>query len=281
MQTHMKARAESYAHAWLARLAPLTDRAGRVRGVCVTAHDFTEQFRARERLQLVNEASMRIGTTLDVTRTAQELADVCRALAGRLRQRGAAGSGVRARACRRPAVRAAGVAAPRRPAVPCTAGTCRRASRQVGEVVVYPENSPQADSLVAGHSVVASVPAGDLDPWLAVDETRARRFEEYGVHAMLSVPLQARGTTLGVAAFTRFNHPEAFTRPRRAAGRGGHRARRRLHRQRPPLLAGAGDHAHPPSAVCCPGPCRARPPWRPPPAICRPHAPGWAATGST
>ncbi|CAM5558505.1 hypothetical protein SALBM217S_09392 [Streptomyces griseoloalbus] len=77
MQTHMKARAESYAHAWLARLAPLTDRAGRVRGVCVTAHDFTEQFRARERLQLVNEASMRIGTTLDVTRTAQELADVC------------------------------------------------------------------------------------------------------------------------------------------------------------------------------------------------------------
>ncbi|CAM5558573.1 PAS domain S-box-containing protein OS=Streptomyces albaduncus OX=68172 GN=FHS32_002661 PE=4 SV=1 [Streptomyces griseoloalbus] len=81
----------------------------------------------------------------------------------------------------------------------------------MGEVVVYPENSPQADSLVAGHSVVASVPAGDLDPWLAVDETRARRFEEYGVHAMLSVPLQARGTTLGVAAFTRFNHPEAFT----------------------------------------------------------------------
>src|SRR5690606_26675446 len=72
-----KATGEARAHAWLARMAPLTDQAGRVRGVCVTAHDFTGQYRARERLQLVNEASIRIGTTLDVTRTAQELAEVC------------------------------------------------------------------------------------------------------------------------------------------------------------------------------------------------------------
>ncbi|BFO18938.1 hypothetical protein SHKM778_53260 [Streptomyces sp. KM77-8] len=57
----------------------------------MTAHDFTEQYRARERLQLVNEASIRIGTTLDVTRTAQELAEVC-ARARRLRQRGPAGA---------------------------------------------------------------------------------------------------------------------------------------------------------------------------------------------
>ena len=58
-------------------MAPLTDAEGRVRGVCSAAHDFTDQYLARERLQLVNEASVRIGTTLDVTRTAQELADVC------------------------------------------------------------------------------------------------------------------------------------------------------------------------------------------------------------
>lgn len=43
----------------------------------MSVHDLTEQHRARERLQLVNEASVRIGTTLDVTRTAEELADVC------------------------------------------------------------------------------------------------------------------------------------------------------------------------------------------------------------
>src|SRR5690606_17859416 len=80
-----------------------------------------------------------------------------------------------------------------------------------GEVVVYPAAAPQADSLIAGHSIIASVPAGDLDPWLQVDEVRAAQIERFGVHSMLSVPLQARGTTLGVAAFTRYRRPETFT----------------------------------------------------------------------
>ncbi|MFF5159431.1 SpoIIE family protein phosphatase [Streptomyces sp. NPDC000348] len=208
MQTHMKATAESHAHAWLARLAPLTDPSGRVRGVCATAHDFTEQYRARERLQLVNEASIRIGTTLDVTRTAQELAEVCvPALADFVsvdllepEEPGGEPTGPLTTpvSLRRVAHRS------------LTPGSPESVAR-TGEVVVYPATSPQADSLIAGHSVVASVPSGDLDPWLAVDEVRARQVREFGVHSMLSVPLQARGTTLGVAAFTRFARPEPFT----------------------------------------------------------------------
>ncbi|MFJ9046265.1 SpoIIE family protein phosphatase [Streptomyces sp. NPDC102347] len=208
MQTYMKATSENHAHAWLARMAPLTDRSGRVRGVCVTAHDFTEQFRARERLQLVNEASMRIGTTLDVTRTAQELAEVCvPALADfvsvELLEPDEAGG--------EPAGPLSPPVSLRRVAQQSVTAGSPEAVADVGEVVVYPEASPQADSLLTGHSIVASVPSGDLDPWLSVDTIRARRIEEYGVHSMLSVPLQARGTTLGVAAFTRFSQPEAFT----------------------------------------------------------------------
>ncbi|MDU0304227.1 MULTISPECIES: SpoIIE family protein phosphatase [unclassified Streptomyces] len=208
MQTYMKATSENHAHAWLARMAPLTDRSGRVRGVCVTAHDFTEQFRARERLQLVNEASMRIGTTLDVTRTAQELAEVCvPALADfvsvELLEPDETGGD--------PAGPLSPPVSLRRIAQQSLTADSPEAVAAVGELVVYPEASPQADSLLTGHSIVASVPSGDLDPWLSVDETRARRIEEYGVHSMLSVPLQARGTTLGVAAFTRFSQPEAFT----------------------------------------------------------------------
>src|SRR5882757_2824432 len=76
-QGYVRAGGEERAHAWLGLLAPLIDADGRVRGVCMTAHDFSEHYMARERLRLVNEASVRIGTTLDVTRTAQELADVC------------------------------------------------------------------------------------------------------------------------------------------------------------------------------------------------------------
>ncbi|GGV39173.1 SpoIIE family protein phosphatase [Streptomyces griseoflavus] len=208
MQTYMKATSESRAHAWLARLAPLTDGSRRVRGVCVTAHDFSEQFRARERLQLVNEASMRIGTTLDVTRTAQELAEVCvPALADfvsvdLLEPDEPGGEPVQPRttpvSLRRVAHRS------RTPGDP-------EATVETGELVVYPAAAPHADSLIAGHSIMASMSSGELDPWLAADEERAREIREHGVHSILSVPLQARGTTLGVAAFTRFSHPEAFT----------------------------------------------------------------------
>ncbi|MEV5427815.1 SpoIIE family protein phosphatase [Streptomyces sp. NPDC052701] len=208
MQTYMKAGSESRAHAWLARIAPLTDGAGRVRGVCVTAHDFTEQYRARERLQLVNEASVRIGTTLDVTRTAQELADVCvPALADFVsvdlldpQEYGGEPDGP--------------LTAPvslRRTAHRSVTPDSPEAVAEPGRVDVYPASSPQADSLVAGRTVVAPASSGDPGRWPGRDETRSRRAREYGVHSTMSVPLQARGTTLGVAVFTRFRHPDPFT----------------------------------------------------------------------
>ncbi|CAM5302835.1 SpoIIE family protein phosphatase [Streptomyces pilosus] len=208
MQTYMKATSESRAHAWLARLAPLTDGTRRVRGVCVTAHDFSEQFRARERLQLVNEASMRIGTTLDVTRTAQELAEVCVPVLADfvsvdLLEPDEPG-GEPAQPLTTPVSLRRVAHRSRTPGAP-------EATAETGEVVVYPAAAPHADSLIAGHSIMASMASGELDPWLAVDEERAREIREHGVHSILSVPLQARGTTLGVAAFTRFSHPEAFT----------------------------------------------------------------------
>ncbi|MFD5497297.1 SpoIIE family protein phosphatase [Streptomyces sp. NPDC001812] len=208
MQTRARPSGAGRTQAWLARIAPLTDDGGRVAGVCVTAHDFTEQYSSRARLQLVNEASIRIGTTLDVTRTAQELAEVCvPALADfvsvdLLEQNDL------------------GTDATDPPTLPVVLRRVAHRSHDPGgfesiadpdEVIVYPATAPQADSLIAGHSVVASVPSGDLNPWLAADETRARQVRELGVHSILSVPLQARGTTLGVAVFTRFRHPESFT----------------------------------------------------------------------
>ncbi|MET9765449.1 SpoIIE family protein phosphatase [Streptomyces sp. NPDC006372] len=209
MQAYMKASGETRgAHAWLARIAPLTDDSGQVRGVCVTAHDFSDQYRSRERLHLVNEASVRIGTTLDVTRTAQELADVCvPALADFVsvdlldaREHGgeSAGPPTAPVSLRRAAHQSVNSDSPQAVAKP-------------GQVDVYPENSPQAASLILGHSIVASGRDGDLERWLAWDPVRFRRVREYGIHSTMSVPLQARGTTLGVAVFTRFRRPEDFT----------------------------------------------------------------------
>ncbi|MGW0867220.1 SpoIIE family protein phosphatase [Streptomyces sp. NPDC002611] len=209
MQTYMKASGESRgAHAWLARIAPLTDPSGQVRGVCVTAHDFSDQYRARERLQLVNEASVRIGTTLDVTRTAQELADVCvPALADFVsvdlldtREHGgeSAGPPVPPVSLRRAAHQSINSGSP-------------EAVTKPGQVEIYPDASPQAASLIAGHAVVASGSEEDLERWLAWDPVRFRRVREYGIHSTMSVPLQARGTILGVAVFTRFRRTEDFT----------------------------------------------------------------------
>ncbi|MGW4975999.1 SpoIIE family protein phosphatase [Streptomyces mirabilis] len=209
VETFMQTGGEYHAHAWMARIAPLTDTDGRVRGVCLAAHDFTEQYNARERLQLVNEASVRIGTTLDVTRTAQELADVCvPTLADFIRvdlldppEHG-------------------GEPHPEPPTAPIT---LRRAAHQSvnpgcpeavvkpGQVDIYPAHSPQADSLTAGRTIVAPDDTATLAEWLAWDDVRAARVAEFGLHASMSVPIKARGQTLGVAVLTRFRHSGPFT----------------------------------------------------------------------
>ncbi|WP_089103443.1 SpoIIE family protein phosphatase [Streptomyces hyaluromycini] len=207
VQTYMRTGGEDRAHAWRARMAPVTDAAGRVRGVSLAAHDFTENYLARERLQLVNAASVRIGSTLDVIRTAQELADVCvPALADfvtvDLLDPPEHGGDLPAR-----------LTAPvtlRRTAHQSVLPGVPEAVLKPGQSEVYPASSPQADSLTAGHTIVASVASGALDQWLSWNKARGERVREFGVHSSMSVPIQARGTTLGVAVFRRHRRPDPF-----------------------------------------------------------------------
>jgi PAS domain S-box-containing protein len=209
VRTYIPIGGEGRMYAWLARMAPILDAAGRVRGVCVAAHDFTDQYLARERLQVVNEASVRIGTTLDVTRTAQELAEICvPALADFVSidlldpdEHGGeppAGQLTAPFRLRRTAHQSVNAGTPEAVAKP-------------GQMDVYPTPSPQADSLLAGHTIVASTEAGDLAPWLSWDKARSERIKEYGIHTTMSVPILARGQTLGVAVLARFKNPDPFT----------------------------------------------------------------------
>ncbi|MFF3501288.1 SpoIIE family protein phosphatase [Streptomyces sp. NPDC003247] len=208
MQTFMKATGEERPHAWLMRIAPLTDASGRVRGVCVTLHDFTGHYLARERLQLVNEASVRIGSTLDVTRTAQELAEVCvPALADFV--------SVDLLDPQEPGEETTGpLTAPvhlRRAAHHSITPGSPEAVVEPGRLDVYPAEAPQIASLLAGRSVVTPVPSGDLDAWRYWDARRVDRVTEYGIHSTMSVPIQARGTTLGVVVFTRYRRQDPFS----------------------------------------------------------------------
>ncbi|MFE2632783.1 GAF domain-containing protein, partial [Streptomyces sp. NPDC059374] len=80
-----------------------------------------------------------------------------------------------------------------------------------GQLDLYPATSPQADALLAGHTIVASAATGDLDQWLSWDPQRADQIKQYRIHTAMSVPIQARGTTLGVAVLSRFDNPQPFT----------------------------------------------------------------------
>lgn len=209
IETFLRTGGESREHDWSARMAPLTDADGRVIGVCLAAHDITEQTQARRRLQLVNEASVHIGSTLDMTRTAQELADVCVPdladfvsidLVEHL------------------------ILSEEPPPAPLTAPvTLRHAAHQSvapgcpetmpkpAQVDTYPAASPQAGALVADRTIVTEDAADSLAAWLDCDLPRKARLEELGVHSTMSVPIRARGTTLGVAVLTRFRRADPFT----------------------------------------------------------------------
>ncbi|MET7650355.1 SpoIIE family protein phosphatase [Streptomyces sp. NPDC005486] len=212
VENHARAPGESREHAWSVHLYRVEDADGRVLGVAATGHDMTEQYWARKRLQLIAEASSRIGSTLDVTRTAQELADVAVPdLAdflsvdlltsfedGREEPTGPEVSGAgRSLLLRRVAHQSV------LPGVP-------EAVLALGEVDVYPQSSPPAESLRSGRAVSRRVTESAIAEWVAEDPLRTARIRDFGFHSVMAVPLSARGSTLGVVIFARHRHPEPF-----------------------------------------------------------------------
>ncbi|MEH0630736.1 SpoIIE family protein phosphatase [Streptomyces stelliscabiei] len=210
VENHARAPNESREHAWSVHCYRLEDDDGRVLGVATTGHDTTEQYRARTRLQLIAEAGRRIGSTLDVTRTAQELADVgVPDLADFVSvdllaslddvhepptQAPAAG---RALALRRIAHQSVLPGSPEAVVAP-------------GEVDEYPDNSPPVESLRSGSAVLYRVTEPAIADWVAEDSLRTSRIRDFGFHSAMTVPLSARGTTLGVVVFARHRHPDSF-----------------------------------------------------------------------
>ncbi|MFJ7263164.1 SpoIIE family protein phosphatase [Streptomyces globosus] len=160
---------------------------------------------ARERLQMLYEAGVRIGTTLDVARTAEELTEVAvprfadfvtvELLEPVLRgEDPALASGVHTQ-MRRTAMSGVRGDQPLQP---------------VGDMIRFEvPTAPMAAALDAGRAVLAA----DLHAamgWRAQDESGTREALDYGLHSLISVPLQARGVVLGMANFWRADTPEAF-----------------------------------------------------------------------
>ncbi|MFI8997359.1 SpoIIE family protein phosphatase [Streptomyces sp. NPDC053542] len=160
----------------------------------VTAYQKERDRRVQRRLLLTNEAGRRIGTTLDTTRTAQELAEV--------------GSDDFADLVTVDLLDS--VFHDGEPQPPTDATALRRVAQQsvlngcpdspvgTGRSHVYPAKSAPAEVLATGRPLLLRVTASDVPSWLAPPGPPA-----FGFHSVLLLPLYARGTTLGLAQFVR------------------------------------------------------------------------------
>ncbi|NUU22374.1 MAG: SpoIIE family protein phosphatase, partial [Streptomycetaceae bacterium] len=208
-ESYTRAPASTREHAWNIWMWPIEAEPGTVSGVAIAVFDGSEQYWARQRLALLNEAGARLGTTLDITRTAQELTELVAPLLTDFVSVDLLDSVLRGREPAPGPVDEAVVL--RRVAhASITAGT-PEAAVPLGAIDVYPPESPVARALVHGRPVLSGPGQPDFQRWFELDPLRARRAREYGANSIMAVPLRARGSTLGVAVFIRYARQEPFT----------------------------------------------------------------------
>ncbi|GAA2405472.1 SpoIIE family protein phosphatase [Streptomyces coeruleofuscus] len=189
----------------------LEDDRGRPMGVYYTVVDITERHRARQRLALLDRANESIGRSLDLKRTAQELADVAVPGLADLVTVDLLETVLRgAELTPGPLVDTDQVAL-RRAGQRSTEEGVPEAVVGIGEVATYPAEAPPIRCLTTGRPWHAE----RLDPldrvWVT-DERSGRRstFSELGLHSVMIVPVRARGTTLGITTFFRRHGREPF-----------------------------------------------------------------------
>ncbi|MDT0573576.1 SpoIIE family protein phosphatase [Streptomyces sp. DSM 3412] len=185
----------------------LEDDHGRPIGVYYTVVDVSERHRARTRLALLDRAGEHIGRTLDVRRTAQELADVVVPALADFVTVDLLDSVLRGA---EPGALGDGSVPLRRVAQQSVHDGVPEADLEVGAVASYAAGSPPVRALVDGRSW--SEPR--LDPlsaeWARTDPGRAVPAEALGLHSVMIVPVRARGITLGITTFFRRDRLDPF-----------------------------------------------------------------------
>ncbi|MFC7263707.1 SpoIIE family protein phosphatase [Streptomyces lutosisoli] len=185
-----------------------TDRGGGPKGTVATLRDSTELQAltgraeiARERLKLLYDAGLGIGTTLDVLSTADELARVA----------------VPRFADFVTVDLADAVLHGEEPA--STATDMRRTAvcgirddhplYETGRLIHFLPSTPQARGYDSGRPELVT----DLSTatgWHAQDPERTKAIMDYGIHSLITAPIRARGVVLGMAHFWRSEPHEPF-----------------------------------------------------------------------
>ncbi|MEU6281329.1 SpoIIE family protein phosphatase [Streptomyces sp. NPDC047028] len=202
-------------HAWSLSFYRLEDPNGRVLGAAASVVDVTERHRAaseadraRRRLALIADASTRVGTTLEVERTAHELAEIATPVLADVVAVDVLDSALACRRMRRPdngpeLFRALALKASH-PTV------ALRAADPPGDLAAYDGDRLVTLCVHTGRPVlVPHVGAADL-PRIARDEKGGELLARAGVHSYLAVPLIAHGEVLGALDLKRTENPVPF-----------------------------------------------------------------------
>lgn len=182
----------------------MEDPSGKILGVTQLVEDVTDRYRARRRLALLNRASARIGTTLDLAQTTRELADVAvpdlaDAVSVDLLESVARGDET--------AEEASGLV--RRMAVHSVVAEALQVMYAAGEVFRFDPRTPHARYLAEQRSILEPV-LRSSPGWYFEDHERRRRALDLDAHSLIVVPLTARGLLLGLLSLWRAERPEPF-----------------------------------------------------------------------
>ncbi|MFJ9833501.1 SpoIIE family protein phosphatase [Streptomyces sp. NPDC101169] len=181
-------------------IVTMTEYIDRMSEQGVAVYQAERDRRLQWRLSVVNEAGLRIGTMLDIDRTAQELADLGTETFADLVTVDLLDSMLRGHV-----PPAAGPLLLRRVAQRTVVGGAPSSTIRLQQLHVSPDGSPQARALINGEPSRLAGPAEmprDVDGGGGAGEHR--------VHSTLVVPLRARDCILGVAEFGRCRNPRLF-----------------------------------------------------------------------
>ncbi|MGW3493767.1 SpoIIE family protein phosphatase [Streptomyces sp. NPDC001020] len=185
-----------------------TGRKGGPEGTVVTLRDSTELQAAsgraevaRARLKLLYDAGLGIGTSLDVVRTAEELADVAVPRFADFVTVDLAEPVLRGEEP------AHSTQAMRRTAV-CGIREGHPLYEK-GTLIDFLSATPQARCLRTGRSVLVADLSTDPD-WYAQDPEHCEKVLAHGIHSLIAAPIRARDVALGIAEFWRTKQHTLF-----------------------------------------------------------------------
>ncbi|WP_269857202.1 SpoIIE family protein phosphatase [Streptomyces sp. RPT161] len=201
-------------HAWSLSFYRLEDHHGRVLGVVDSVVDVTDRHRAaaeaaqaRRRLALIADGTARIGTTLEVERTAHELAEVT---VPELADVAAVDVLDSVLDERRPPSRDGKVRFRALAVQAAHPSEAAQAADPPGRIAAYAADRLATQCVRTGRPILVShADDGDLAR-IARDGQAATLLSRAGVHSYMAVPLTARGKVLGFLGLTRTRNPLAF-----------------------------------------------------------------------